>query len=140
HASPVHMRTHFLFNTGDGAPALKWGSTNLYTEDANETPVYDFTIIDGIMDATVNAGAVPLFEIGFMPRALSTRPDPYENSNPYLIDGGSFYPPSDYGKWAELVRTWAKHVKERYPNAEASWLWELWNEPDIGYWRGTFEE
>src|SRR5690606_21989929 len=69
HASPVHMRTHFLFNTGDGAPALKWGSTNLYTEDANETPVYDFTIIDGIMDATVNAGAVPLFEIGFMPRA-----------------------------------------------------------------------
>jgi xylan 1,4-beta-xylosidase len=31
-------------------------------------------------------------------------------------------------------------VKERYPGAESSWQWELWNEPDIGYWHGTFEE
>ncbi len=23
--SPVHVRSHFLFNTGDGTPALKWG-------------------------------------------------------------------------------------------------------------------
>src|SRR6185503_13940037 len=27
HSAPVHLRTHFLFNTGDGAPAMKWGST-----------------------------------------------------------------------------------------------------------------
>ena len=22
----------------------------------------------------------------------------------------------------------------------ANWLWELWNEPDIGYWHGTFDD
>ena len=31
---PVYVRTHNLLTTGDGTPALKWGSTNAYTEDA----------------------------------------------------------------------------------------------------------
>jgi xylan 1,4-beta-xylosidase len=140
HASPVRTRTHFLFNTGDGTPGLKWGSTNIYTEDAEGNPVYDFTLIDEIMDATVDAGAFPLVEIGFMPEALSTMPDPYRNSDPYTLDGGCFYPPNDYEKWAALVSEWAAHVKERYPDAESTWQWELWNEPDIPYWKGTFEE
>ena len=25
---PVYVRTHNLFTTGDGTPALKWGSSN----------------------------------------------------------------------------------------------------------------
>ena len=43
---PVFFRTHNLLTTGDGTPALKWGSTNAYTEDANGRPVYDWTIVD----------------------------------------------------------------------------------------------
>jgi xylan 1,4-beta-xylosidase len=140
HAAPVHVRTHFLFNSGDGTPAIKWGSTNLYSEDAGGNPVYDYTLIDAIMDATVESGVLPLVELGFMPQALSRRPDPYQNSDPYVLDGGAFYPPRDYDRWAALVTAWATHVKERYPGAGSSWQWELWNEPDIGYWRGTFEE
>ena len=31
---PVRVRTHNLLTSGDGTPALKWGSTNAYTEDA----------------------------------------------------------------------------------------------------------
>ena len=31
---PVEIRAHHLLVTGDGTPALKWGSTNAYTEDA----------------------------------------------------------------------------------------------------------
>ncbi|HKO93416.1 MAG TPA: hypothetical protein VJU61_19815, partial [Polyangiaceae bacterium] len=53
---------------------------------------------------------------------------------------GCFYPPRDYEAWGKLVTEWAKHVQGRYPGAEANWQWELWNEPDIGYWHGTFEE
>lgn len=140
HATPVRTRAHFLFNTGDGTPALKWGSTNIYTEDADGNPVYDYTLIDGIMDAIVDAGTFPLVEIGFMPEALSTTPEPYRNSDTYALDGGCFYPPNDYDKWAALVREWARHVKERYPDAESTWQWELWNEPDLPYWKGTFEE
>lgn len=137
---PIHVRTHFLFNTGDGTPAIKWGSTNLYTEDAQGNPLYSYALIDSIMDATARAGALPLIELGFMPQALSTKPEPYGNSDVYELDSGCFYPPRDYEKWGSLVTAWATHVKERYPDAEASWLWELWNEPDIGYWKGTFDE
>ncbi len=139
-SAPVHVRTHFLFNTGDGSWALKWGSTNLYTEDADGRPVYDYTLIDQIMDVTTRSGAFPLVEIGFMPQALSTHPDPYQNSSTYTLDAGCFYPPRDYEKWGALVTAWARHVKERSPGAESSWLWELWNEPDIDYWQGTFDE
>ena len=57
-----------------------------------------------------------------------------------MLDGGCFYPPRDYDKWGALVTSWATHVKDRYPGAESTWQWELWNEPDIGYWQGTFEE
>ena len=36
---------------GDGTPALKWGSTNAYTEDSHGNAVYDWSIVDGIFDA-----------------------------------------------------------------------------------------
>ena len=35
---------------GDGRPALKWGSTNAYSEDAQGRPIYDWTIVDHIFD------------------------------------------------------------------------------------------
>ncbi len=137
---PVYIRTHFLLNTGNGVPALKWGSTNAYTEDASGNPVYDWKIMDGIFDAIVNSGARPLVEIGFMPRALSVKPDPYQHVYPPSQWAGWAFPPNDYQKWAGLIREWARHSAGRYPGAESAWLWELWNEPDIFYWQGTFDE
>ncbi len=137
---PVRVRSHFLFNTGDGTAKLKWGSTNIYTEDAQSNPIYDYSIIDSIMDAALDAGVYPMFQFGFMPKSLSTQPEPYENSSTYVIDGGAFYPPNDYEKWGELVRAYAEHASERYDGTQTNWIWELWNEPDIAYWKGTFEE
>ena len=138
--TPDYIRTHFLLNTGNGTPSLKWGSTNVYTEDASGTPVYSWTLMDGIMDAITQARAFPLAEIGFMPQALSTKPTPYMDSAVGALDGGCFYPPKDYNKWGAVVGAWAMHASQRYPNVSDSWLWELWNEPDINYWHGTFDE
>src|SRR3954452_10389467 len=45
---PVYVRAHSLLVTGDGKAALKWGSTNAYTEDASGHPHYDWTIVDRI--------------------------------------------------------------------------------------------
>src|SRR4051812_10883648 len=56
---PVFVRTHNLLTTGDGTPALKWGSTNAYTEDANGRPVYDWTIVDRIIDTYVERKMKP---------------------------------------------------------------------------------
>jgi xylan 1,4-beta-xylosidase len=144
--APVHLRTHFLLATGDGTSGLKWGSTNAYTEDASGRAVYDWTVLDRIFDTYKQAHARPFVEIGFMPEALSSKPEPYQspwipgtpNKN-YAV--GWSYPPSDYEKWGELVYQWARHSAERYGREEAeSWYWEVWNEPDIFYWHGTLEE
>jgi xylan 1,4-beta-xylosidase len=143
---PVHVRTHSLLVTGDGTAALKWGSTNAYTEDENGNPVYDWHIIDSIFDTYIKLGIKPLAQIGFMPEALSTHPQPYRHHwNPKdkysTIFTGWAYPPKDYNKWAELVYQWVKHCVERYgKNEVASWYWEVWNEPDIPYWKGTLQE
>ncbi|HVZ88422.1 MAG TPA: beta-xylosidase [Polyangia bacterium] len=141
HTVPPHIRSHFLFNTGDGVPSLKWGSTNVYTEDAAGNPVYDFTITDGILDALTGAGTLPFVELGFMPQALTSATGiPYQNSGVYTLDGGCLYPPRDYTKWSALIQAWAMHAQARYPGLDDTWLWELWNEPNLGYWHGTLAE
>lgn len=143
---PVYVRTHNLLTTGDGTPALKWGSTNAYTEDPNGNPVYNWIIVDSIINTYVERGMRPLVEIGFMPEALSTKPRPYRHKwkpgAPYSdIYTGWAYPPNDYKKWAELVYQWVRHSVEKYGQEEVEkWYWELWNEPNIGYWQGTQEE
>ena len=138
---PVYFRPHNLFTTGNGEGSLKWGSTNVYTERPDGTPVYDFTITDRIFNALTAAHVRPLVEIGFMPETLSTHPEPYRHSFPKgdVFTGWS-YPPKDEARWSKLVEAYATHLRERYGSQTDTWLWEVWNEPDIGYWHGTAAE
>ncbi|WP_442588167.1 GH39 family glycosyl hydrolase [Pedobacter sp. AW31-3R] len=143
---PVYVRTHSLLVSGDGIAALKWGSTNAYTEDAEGKPVYDWKIIDSIFDTYIERGMKPLAQIGFMPEALSSHPQPYRHhwkpGDPYTdIITGWAYPPKDYDKWRNLVYEWVKHSVARYGQKEVeSWYWEVWNEPNGHYWKGTPDE
>jgi xylan 1,4-beta-xylosidase len=143
---PVYVRTHNLLTSGDGSAALKWGSTNAYSEDALGRPRYDWTIVDRIIDTYIERKMKPLVEIGFTPEALSTRPQPYRHfwkpgDNYNDIYTGWAYPPKDYVKWGELVYQWVRHSVQKYSQRDVeSWWWEVWNEPDISYWRGTPEE
>ena len=142
----VYFRAHSLLVTGDGTPALKWGSTNAYREDAQGNPIYDWAIVDRIFDTYLQRNVKPYVEIGFMPEALSTKPQPYKHSWTPLakyeeIYTGWAYPPTDYKKWGDLIYAWARHCVEKYGRAEVEqWYWETWNEANIGYWRGTPEE
>jgi xylan 1,4-beta-xylosidase len=144
--APVYVRTHNLLTTGNGEAALKWGSTNAYTEDAGGKPVYDWHIVDSIFDTYIKRGMKPIAEIGFMPEALSVKPTPYRHDwKPGVsydrIYTGWAYPPKDYNKWGELVYQWVRHSVQRYGEKEVrSWWWEVWNEPNIGYWKGTEDE
>ena len=143
---PVYVRAHNLLTSGDGSAALKWGSTNAYTEDENGNPVYQWNLVDSIMDTYVARGMKPIVEIGFMPEALSVKPKPYRHDWKPGVDydrvyTGWAYPPTDYKKWGQLVYEWVRHSVARYGEDEVkSWWWEVWNEPNIGYWRGTQEE
>jgi xylan 1,4-beta-xylosidase len=136
----IYFRAHNLLTSGDGTPALKWGSTNIYTEDAEGRPVYNWSIVDHIFDTYRARGVRPYVEIGFMPEALSTHPQPYQHDfrpGSGTLRAGWAYPPKDYGKWEELIYQWVRHCVERYGRAEvARWYFETWNEANLEklYW------
>jgi xylan 1,4-beta-xylosidase len=143
--TPVHVRTHNLLSSKGNStgPDLKWGYTNVYQQDASGKANYTWTILDSITDTYVHLGIKPLMEIGFMPKDLSIHPEPYDHH--WSLGGniwtGWTYPPKDYNAWKELIFQWVKHEIGRYgKNEVTTWLWEVWNEPDIGYWSGTLVE
>ncbi|HZZ28233.1 MAG TPA: hypothetical protein VFE46_09560 [Pirellulales bacterium] len=139
----VYFRTHNLLCTGDGTPALKWGSTNAYREDAEGKPQYDWKILDHIFETYLQRSVKPYVEIGFMPESLSTHAEPYQHHwDPTAkyndIFTGWAYPPKDFNKWSDLIYQWAAHCVEKYGPEEVNrWYWEVWNEPNIGYWKGS---
>ncbi len=143
---PVYIRSHHLLTSGDGKAELKFSSTNVYSEDANGKPIYDFKIFDGIFDAYQAAGVRPMVELGFMPKDLAAdlpnRHEPYQVRYPQsTVSGKSNNPPKDYVKWGELARVVTAHLVERYGKEKVlQWYFEVWNEPDIDYWHTTPEE
>jgi xylan 1,4-beta-xylosidase len=145
---PYYVRSHYIFNSGIGASLPHWGAGNVYHEDASGRPFYDFAIADQVYDAVVHAGHRPLVELAFTPRALvpgsAEKTFAYEPSptqwSPYEA-GLWATPPKDYDKWSGLVRALVEHCVGRYGAEHVrGWLWELWNEPDILYWRGSPEQ
>ena len=146
--APVYIRAHHLLTSGNGTPELKWSSTNVYSEDANGKPVYDFRLLDGIFDAFKAAGVRPMVELGFMPKDLAAvlpgHPgQAYQVHFPKgdVLSGASNNPPKDYAKWGELARVVTAHLVERYGrDVVLRWYFEVWNEPDIEYWHGSAEE
>src|SRR5256885_756414 len=139
---PVFIRAHHLLTSGDGTPELKWSSTNVYREDASGKPIYDFTILDGIFDEYKAAGVVPMVELGFMPKDLTSGTNEYQHHYPGRTTAGSVQaPPKDYAKWQELGAVVTAHLVQRYgADTVRKWYFEVWNEPDIDYWHGTPEQ
>lgn len=140
-SAPIYARTHNLLTSGDGTPALKWGSTHVLSRGADGRLAYDWSIIDRIFDTYVEHHIIPIVEIGFTPEVLSTQPDPYQHHWPDTFATGWSYPPNDYQVWSNLIEKWTQHMVDRYGAKQVSmWKWEVWNEPDIFYWHGTMEE
>jgi xylan 1,4-beta-xylosidase len=144
----VYFRAHNLLTSGDGKADFKWGSTNLYTEKSGKA-VYDFHIVDGIIDTYLARGIHPYLEIGFMPEALTSAPSnvpyhrPWRPGQAYKdITTGWAYPPKDFERWGEIIYQWTRHNVERYGEKEvARWYFEVWNEANLDfYWQGTAEE
>ncbi|GAA1568711.1 beta-xylosidase [Kribbella karoonensis] len=141
------VRPHYMYCSGSGFGIPHWSSGDVYHEDADGNPYYDFTLLDQAYDAIVRNGHHLLVELGFTPRdllppeaaELTVVPSPTAYTN---YEAGAWgYPPSDYAKWAGLISATVQHCVERYGADEVkTWLWELWNEPDIDYWRGTLDQ
>jgi xylan 1,4-beta-xylosidase len=118
-----YVRFHAIFHDDVG----------IYDEDEHGKAVYNFTWADQIYDGLLANGVKPFVELSFMPEKLAARHMPNG-----FWDRPNVSPPKDYAKWDALITAFAQHLVERYGIDEvASWYFEVWNEPNIGFWGGN---
>ncbi len=142
--APLLRRTMSMLNDGIGIDK----ATGVYGEGT-----CDFTLMDQIMDVIVGPRSIPFFGLCFMPKGLSAAGQPpapgtkdadlppeAKLAEPWMK--ADRFPPSDYGRWYDLVRAVVGHAVERYGEEVVSrWYWDFWNEPDLRfYWLATPEE
>ena len=123
HIGMRYVRFHGIFDDEDG----------VYSEDAQGNPVYNWSYVDQIYDGLLARGVRPFVEISFMPKALAAELDYHAFWYKPIVS-----PPKSYAKWDALIRAFAQHLVDRYGIDEvASWYFEVWNEPNIDFWRGV---
>jgi xylan 1,4-beta-xylosidase len=109
----------------------------IYREDAHGNPIYNFQYVDDVYDRMLAKGVRPFVELSFSPGPLS----PVHNTTFWWRADGS--PPSDFNKWAGLVRAFVQHCIDRYGIDEVRrWYFEVWNEPNLyeSFFRGGSQE
>ena len=116
------IRCHGLFDDEMGIAAQGAGRFN-------------FLYVDQIYDFMLDHGVRPFVELSFMPEAFAS------SGNRIFAYKGNVSPPRDWKNWYDLVRAFTDHCVKRYGLAEVrSWKFEVWNEPNIGFWAGTQEQ
>lgn len=128
-----HVRFHglfhddmFVYRTDDGG--------GFGPPEPLPRPVYTFAYVDKVFDAILDTGARPFVELGFMPRQLATETETLFWWKAHCS------PPTDMGRWVELVETTVRHWIDRYGIDEVrQWPFEVWNEPNLvpKFWTGT---
>lgn len=97
-------------------------------------PLHTFSYVDKVVDFVLSTGARPFVELGFMPRDLATQTETLFWWKAHCS------PPTDMGRWADLVAATVRHWIERYGLDEVrQWRFEVWNEPNLVplFWTGT---
>ena len=128
-----YVRFHAIFHDEVGLYNEGDAGTPFYNPKEPDRPFYNFSYIDQIYDGLLANGVRPFVELSFMPRKLSSAPK---------IDFGFWYkpnhmPPKDYAKWDAMITAFTRHLVDRYGIEEvAQWYFEVWNEPNIGFWGG----
>jgi len=118
-----YVRFHAIFHDEVG----------LYDVDAAGKAVYNFSYVDQIYDGLLADGVRPFVELSFMPQKMA--------ADPKKIFGfwyrPNISPPKDYAQWDAMLEALARHLIDRYGIDEvAQWYFEVWNEPNIGFWGG----
>jgi len=119
-----YVRFHAIFHDEVG----------VYDEDAQGSPVLNFSYVDQIYDGLLANRVRPFVELSFMPKKLASNKDALHA----FWYKQNVSPPKDYAKWDELITQFAKHLVDRYGIDEvAQWYFEVWNEPNIDFWAGN---
>lgn len=105
-------------------------------KDRDGKEVYSFSGLKRILDGGIATGMTPFLEFSFMPSCLAR--DPKQTITHYR---GITSPPKDFQEWGKLVTAVTNFLIESYgAKTLENWRFEIWNEPNIPFWRGTKEE
>ena len=102
---------------GAGCTALDWGAIE------KGRGVYDWTNADNEVKSTLAENGAILPILGYSPKWASSGPN-----------GEGAYPPKDLKDWSDFVYRIVSRYKDRIS------YWEIWNEEDIGFFKGTAQQ
>lgn len=99
----------------------------VYREEHGQ-PIYNWQYVDLVYDHWLSIGIRPFVELGFMPYDMAS------GSETVFWWKGNITPPTEWARWAALVRHFVEHCIERYGIAEVRrWYFEVWNEPNLPF-------
>ena len=123
-----YLRSHHTFNQD-----LKHGvirGQNVYSEDKDGNPVYDFSNLNKVFQSYVENGIKPIVEYDYLPELLINYGNQSSKGNDEgmtIINTG----PNDWGKWSDLMKATTQNFIDQFGSEEVrSWFFEVWNEPD----------
>lgn len=96
---------------------------------------FNFQYLFSNYDYYLSLGLRPFVELSFLPTWMAG------NDNRVFSVKCAGCPPNNFDDWHKLVRTTVRALVDRYGLAEVrSWNFEVWNEPDIAFFKGTQAE
>lgn len=122
----TYLRFHALFHD----------EMDVYKEDANGNPIYNWQKTDQLFDFLLSIKMKPFVELSFMPVALRTNDQTVFHWKAYIS------PPKSYPKYEALIEAFVRHLEQRYGKPEVKqWYFEVWNEPNLpSFFSGSQQE
>ncbi len=123
-----YIRNHFTLNREIINGARCGG--DVYSEDAEGNPLYDFEWINDVFRRAVSKGIKPIVELDYMPDLLIGESGGVTQEGLGHKQGNRYYP-NHWGKWEKLLKAFVQNLADTFGLEEIrTWYFEVWNEPD----------
>lgn len=123
-----YMRSHHTF-TQDTKHGVIRGQ-NVYSEDKEGNPIYDFSNLNRVFGEYVKRGIKPIVEYDYLPEALEVNSKTVSAGNDEGMTMNNTGP-NDWRKWSDLMKAATQNFIDVFGAAEVrTWYFEVWNEPD----------
>ncbi len=123
-----YLRSHHTFNKDIKHGVIR--GQNVYSEDRNGNPIYNFSNVNKVFKSYVKNGIKPIVEYDYFPEALTRIEDDVSRGNDEgmsMINSG----PNNWKKWSDLMKAATQNFIDEFGIEEVrSWYFEVWNEPD----------
>ena len=122
------LRTHHTFVQDMKKGVLR--GQNVYSEDKNGNPLYDFSNVNKVFGEYVKRGLKPVVEYDYLPKQLENKTNEGSNGNDEGMKMKNLGP-NNWKKWSDLMKAATQNFIDVFGEEEVrTWYFEVWNEPD----------